>query len=140
MAAMSLAAPKQKYRDDVLAVVSALLAERPEATPRKMFGHPGFAVGGKMFACLYDEGVAVKLPEAMAQAATGRPDIEAFRPYGKSMREWVLIAHDDLTSYAGDVDLFDAAIEYVAGVASGAAPARSGRRRPRAPGGGVAPR
>jgi len=46
MAAMSLAAPKQKYRDDVLAAVSALLDGRPEATPRKMFGHPGFAVGG----------------------------------------------------------------------------------------------
>ena len=61
MAAISLTAPKQKYRDDVLAAVSALLAERPEATPRKMFGHPGFAVGGKMFACLYDDGVAVKL-------------------------------------------------------------------------------
>jgi TfoX/Sxy family transcriptional regulator of competence genes len=86
MAAMSLAAPKQKYRDDVLTAVSALLDGRPEATPRKMFGHPGFAVGGKMFACLYADGVAVKLPEATAQVAITRPGIEAFRPYGKSMR------------------------------------------------------
>ena len=129
MAAMSLAAPKQKYRDDVLAAVSALLDGRPESTPRKMFGHPGFAVGGKMFACLYDEGVAVKLPEATAQAAITRPEIEAFRPYGKSMREWVLIAHEDLGAYAGDVDLFEAAIEYVAGVASQSAAAKGGRRR-----------
>ena len=129
MAAMSLAAPRQKYRDDVLAAVSALLAERPEATPRQMFGHPGFAVGGKMFACLYDEGVAVKLPEATAQAAIGRPDIEAFRPYGKAMSAWVLIVHEDLAAYAGDVDLFEAAIEYVAGVASRTAPVRGGRRR-----------
>jgi TfoX/Sxy family transcriptional regulator of competence genes len=129
MAAVPLAAPNQKYRNDVLATVSALLAERPEATPRKMFGHPGFAVGGKMFACLYDDGVAVKLPEATAQAAVARPDVEAFRPYGKSMREWVLIAHDDLAAYADDVDLFEAAIEYVAGVASQSAPSRGGRRR-----------
>ena len=124
MAVISPAAPKQKYRDDVLAAISALLAERPEATPRKMFGHPGFAVGGKMFACLYDDGVAVKLPEATAQAAIARPDIEAFRPYGKSMREWVLIAHDDLGAYVGDVDLFEAAIAYVAEVASRPEPAR----------------
>ena len=129
MAAMSLAAPKQKYRDDVLAAVSALLDGRPEATPRTMFGHPGFAVGGKMFACLYDDGVAVKLPEATAQAAVARPDVEAFRPYGKSMREWVLIVHDDLGAYAGDVDLFEAAIAYVAGVAGRSAPAGGGRRR-----------
>jgi TfoX/Sxy family transcriptional regulator of competence genes len=127
MTGISLAAPKQKYHDDVLAAVTSLLDGRPEATPRQMFGHPGFAVGGKMFACLYDDGVAVKLPEATAQAAITRPDVEAFRPYGKSMREWVLIAHDDLAAYAGDIDLFEAAIEYVADVASRAAP--SGRRR-----------
>jgi hypothetical protein len=121
-----LARPARKYRDDV----SALLADRPAVTPRAMFGHPGFAVGGKMLACLYDEGVAVKLPAEQAQAAVGRPGIQTFRPYGKSMREWVLIVHDDLEAYAGDVDLFDAAIEYVASVASRPAPARSaGRRR-----------
>ena len=129
MAAISLAVPKQKYRDDVLAAVSALLAERPETTPRAMFGHPGFAVGGKMFACLYDDGVAVKLPEATAQAAIARQDVGAFRPYGKSMREWVLIAHDDLAAYTDDADLFDAAIEYVAAVASRSAPSGGGRRR-----------
>jgi TfoX/Sxy family transcriptional regulator of competence genes len=129
MAAMSLAAPKQTYRDDVLTAVSALLDGRPEATPRKMFGHPGFAVGGKMFACLYDDGVAVKLPEATAQVAITRPGIEAFRPYGKSMREWVLIAHDDLAAYANDNDLFEAAIEYVANMASRPAPSGGGRRQ-----------
>ncbi len=129
MAGIPPTAPKQKYRDDVLAAISALLAERPEATPRKMFGHPGFAVGGKMFACLYDDGVAVKLPEATARAAISRPDVEAFRPYGKSMREWVLIAHEVLGAYAGDVDLFEAAIAYVAGVACRPSPTRGGRRR-----------
>jgi len=129
MDAMSLNAPAKKYRDDVLAAVTALLAERPEVAPRAMFGHPGFAVGGKMFASLYDDGVAVKLPEATAQAAIARPDVEAFRPYGKSMREWVLIAHDDLSAYAGDIDLFEAAIEYVAAVASRSAPSGGGRRR-----------
>jgi hypothetical protein len=121
------ARPAQKYREDVLAAVSALLAERPEARPRAMFGHPGFAVGGKMFACLYDAGVAVKLPEATAQAALARPEIEPFRPYGKSMREWVLIAHDDLAAYAGDLDLFEAAIAYVASVASAAGSSKGSR-------------
>src|SRR4051794_28490771 len=109
MAMTTPTAPPHKYRDDVLAEVTDLLAERPEASPRAMFGHPGFAVGGKMFACLYQDGVAVKLPETAAQAAIARPGVESFRPYGKSMREWVLIVHDDLAAYAGDVDLFEAA-------------------------------
>jgi TfoX/Sxy family transcriptional regulator of competence genes len=121
--------PARKYRDDVLATIADLLADRSEATPRAMFGHPGFAVAGKMFACLYAEGVAVKLSETAAQAALSRPGVESFRPYGKSMREWVLIVHDDLTAYAGDLDLFDAAIAYVAEVASRPAKAGSGRRK-----------
>jgi TfoX/Sxy family transcriptional regulator of competence genes len=121
--------PIRKYRDDVLATIADLLAERPEAAPRSMFGHPGFAVGGKMFACLYAEGVAIKLSEAAAQAALSRPGVEPFRPYGKSMREWVLIVHDDLASYAGDLDLFEAAIAYVAEVASRPRSAGGGRRK-----------
>jgi hypothetical protein len=121
--------PARKYRDDVLAAIADLLAERPEATPRAMFGHPGFAVAGKMFACLYAEGVAVKLSETAAQAALSRPGVESFRPYGKSMREWVLIVHDDVSAYTGDLDLFEASIAYVAEVAS--RPARTGGRRRR---------
>jgi TfoX/Sxy family transcriptional regulator of competence genes len=121
--------PTRKYRDDVLAAITDLLAERPEATPRAMFGHPGFAVGGKMFACLYEDGVAVKLPEAAAQAAVSRPGVQPFRPYGKSMREWVLIVHDDLAAYASDLDLFEAAIAHVAGVASRASSGGGRRKR-----------
>jgi hypothetical protein len=128
MAVISRTAPTQRFRDDVLAAVTALLAERQEAAPRAMFGHPGFAVGGKLFACLYDDGVALKLPAAAAQAAIVRPDVEPFRPYGKTMREWILIVHDDVGAYAGDVDLFEDAIAYVAEVASRPAPSRSRRR------------
>jgi hypothetical protein len=121
--------PTHRYRDDVLAAVTALLADRPEARPRSMFGFPGFAVGGKMFATFYEDGVALKLPETVAQEAVSRPDTEPFRPYGKSMREWVLISHDDLSAYAGDLDLFEAAIAFVAEVASRAGSAGGGRRR-----------
>lgn len=124
----SMQAPARKYRDDVLEAVTALLAGRQDAVPRKMFGHPGFAVGGKMFACLYDDGIGVKLPEEHARAAVERPDVEPFRPYGKQMREWVLIAHEDPAAYAGDLDLFEAAIEFVARQASAPKAAGGGRR------------
>src|SRR6185369_17176539 len=110
--------PTHRYRDDVLAAVTALLADRPEARPRSMFGFPGFAVGAETFATFYEDGVALKLPETLAQQVVSRPDIEPFRPYGKSMREWVLITHGDLAAYEGDLDLFKAAIAFVAGAAS----------------------
>lgn len=104
--------PAKKYREDVLAAVTALLADRPQAKSRPMFGPPGFAVGTRMFATLYDEGLAVKLPLAEVPAALARPDVEVFRPYGRTMREWVLIVHADLDQYEGDLDLLDAAIAY----------------------------
>jgi hypothetical protein len=121
----------QKYRDDVLAALSSLLADRPDATPRKMFGYPGFAVGGKMFVCLFNAGIALKLPAAQVPVALERPDAEPFRPGGKITREWVYIAHDDAAAYEADIDLLEAALAYVAEVASAPAPARASRK-PRA--------
>ena len=106
--------PAQKYREDVLAAVSDLVAGRPDVTSRAMFGHPGFAVGGKLFAFLYDAGLALKISEERVPAATARPDVSTLSAYGKNMRAWVYVEHDDLAAYAGDLDLIDAAIVYVA--------------------------
>jgi TfoX/Sxy family transcriptional regulator of competence genes len=127
--ARGMTPPARKYREDVLSAVSGLLDGRPDVVPRAMFGHPGFATGGKMFACLYDDGLGLKLPEEQANAAIQRPGVEPFRPYGKLMREWVMIAHDDLTAFAGDLDLFEASIEHVARQASAPRSPRGGRRR-----------
>ncbi|MGE3270096.1 MAG: TfoX/Sxy family protein [Chloroflexota bacterium] len=117
--------PERKYREEVLAAIGELLASRPEASPRAMFGHPGFAVGGKMFATLYDAGLAVKLPPEQVQEALMLPGVELFRPYGKAMREWVYIVHDDPEAYAGDLDLLDAAMDYVASLAGDPSSGRS---------------
>jgi TfoX/Sxy family transcriptional regulator of competence genes len=120
--------PPQKFRQDVLDTISDLLAGRPDVVPRAMFGHPGFATGGKVFLTLYDRGIGLKLPEEQARAAVARPVIEPFRPYGKQMREWVLIVHESLGDYAGDLDLIEAAIAFVGQQASKPKASR-GRRR-----------
>jgi hypothetical protein len=120
---MTQAAPDQphrpqKYRPEVLAVLTALLADRADTSPRTMFGYPGFAVGGKVFASCFNDGVAFKLPPALVQSVLARPDAEPFRPGGKAMREWVHIVRDDPEAYADDLDLLHAAIEYVASLAA----------------------
>lgn len=134
--------PARKFDPDVLAAVSALLADRPEVSPRGMFGHPGFAVGGKVIATLYEDGVAVKLPADQVAAALAREHAQRFRPYGKEMREWVYLHHAAPAAYAGDIELFEAAIAYggalAAGAGAGGRPRRSGRAAGRKSGAGPA--
>jgi TfoX/Sxy family transcriptional regulator of competence genes len=121
--------PAQKYREDVLVAVSELLAGRPGVTPHAMFGHPGFAVGGKLFAFLYDAGLALKISEERVQEAITHPDMTALRAYGKSMRAWVYIEHDVPASYEDDLTLIDAALAYVGRVAAGPSRVRAPRTR-----------
>lgn len=124
--------PAQKYRDDIRVALADLLADRPEVVARGMFGHPGFAVGGKMVATLYDDGVAVKLPAAQVPAALMRPEVSPFRPYGRTMREWVFIQRTDPAGYAADLDLFEMAIAYAGSLVATAGPSgvRRERRKP----------
>lgn len=122
----------QRYRQEVADALTALVAGRPGAVPRGMFGYPGFSVGGKMFACLFNDGVAVKLPAAQVEAALAHPSIEPFRPGGKTMGGWVYIEHADPADYAQHSDLLDVSLAYVAEIAAAPAPAPARRRR-RAP-------
>jgi TfoX/Sxy family transcriptional regulator of competence genes len=32
-----------------------------------MFGYPSYYVGGKLFACIYENGLGLKVPESMAE-------------------------------------------------------------------------
>jgi hypothetical protein len=104
------------YRADVAEVLGRLLGKWRRVTPGKMFGFPGFYSGGKLFACVYGEGVGLKLPAEKLQKLEGQPGISPFRPYGMAgMREWVQITRDRAGEYRGDAALFRAAIAFVGG-------------------------
>ncbi len=105
------------YRADVLEVLARLLAERPEVTQGKMFGFPAFYTAGKLFACVYGDGVGLKLPQEMVRGLEGRPGITPFQPYGKpKMREWILVWHQQADAYAMDAHLLAASIDFVADI------------------------
>lgn len=106
------------YRADVLEVLARLLAERPEVTQGKMFGFPAFYTAGKLFACVYGDGVGLKLPQEMVRGLEGRPGITPFQPYGKpKMREWIQIRRDRAETYVKDSSLFVESIRYVGQIA-----------------------
>ncbi len=106
--------PPPGYRADVVEVLDRLFARQPKVTRGSMFGFPAFYTGGKLFACVYGDGVGLKLPQAMVQDLEGKPGFTPFQPYGMAKRkEWVSVQRDRAARYADDLDLFLAAIRFV---------------------------
>ena len=126
------------FRADVVDMLARLLAQRPEVRPGKMFGFPAFYTGGKLFACVYGDGVGLKLPEVKVRKLDGKPGIGPFRPYGMArMREWVQITRNRAGDHAADAKLFQASIAYVRRAAARGRKSGSvgrGGERPRSPG------
>ena len=46
-------------------ILDSFLLDMPIVNPGKMYGHPVYYVGGKLFASLYMNGVCVKIPESI---------------------------------------------------------------------------
>ncbi len=126
------------YRAEVVEVLTRLLAKRPEVRPGKMFGFPAFYTRGKLFACVYGDGVGLKVPEVMVRKLDGNPGITPFQPYGMAkMKEWIHIARVQAEAYAADAKLFQTSIAYVGRAAARGRKSGSvgrGGERPRSPG------
>jgi len=56
---------KAKFNLKHKEVLDTFLLDMPFVKPGKMYGHPAYYVGGKLFASLYMEGVCVKVPESL---------------------------------------------------------------------------
>lgn len=98
-----------------------------------MFGFPAFYTAGKLFACVYGNGVGLKLPQSTVRQHEGKPGITPFQPYGKAkMREWIHIHYDRATNYSKDAGLFEASIRFVGRVAASRRGPR-GIKRPASP-------
>lgn len=120
------------YRADVLAVLAREMAAVPEVHPGKMFGFPAFYATGRLFACVYGQGVGVKLPRERVAELLQRPDFVPFQPYGKPrMREWVEIRHARAADYARDAPLLAEGARFVATAPKPAARKRPARRPPK---------
>jgi hypothetical protein len=107
-----------QYNEKHKTVLDSLLVDTPLVKPGKMFGHPAYYVGGKLFASLYMDGVCVKIPESLRKELLKRKEIVPFEPMGKQMREWVLINRTKSEDYLKDIDIFASSIEYVASLSN----------------------
>jgi TfoX/Sxy family transcriptional regulator of competence genes len=95
-------------------VLDSMLLEIPGVKAGKMFGFPGYYINGKLFACVYDKGVSLKVPKEVREKLLGEKDVEPFVPMeNRPMKEWVLITKKNSKDYLKYEDTFISAVEYV---------------------------
>jgi hypothetical protein len=95
--------------------IDALLLKLPGVSARKINKLDGYFVSDKMFACIHGEGVALRLPVAVAtDLQFARDNVVPFQPSGLARsREWIQINRTDAADYEKDLPLFEASLEFV---------------------------
>jgi TfoX/Sxy family transcriptional regulator of competence genes len=120
--------PKRNHCADLLEAVRHLLQEAHGVRERPMFGYPAFFAGTRMFACLYEDGLGLRLPAARVVALLESAGGQAFRPHGKpAMREWIHVVPGSGGPPERLRDLVIEAME-LAHAHAAAVPSRSSRR------------
>lgn len=99
-------------------VLDEILLSIEIVSPGKMFGYPAYFIGKKLFACVYEDSVGIKLPLGKVQSLLGQAGITPFVPMGRHvMKEWVQLTRVDPDDFRKDMDIFEQSIQYVASLA-----------------------
>jgi hypothetical protein len=105
---------KANFNPEIKKITDSMLLEIPSVVPGKMFGYPAYYVHHKMFACLYEDGIGIKVPESAAVKLIGTTGIIPFQPLGRrTMKEWIQINREHPEDYRKDLDIFKTSIDYV---------------------------
>lgn len=102
------------------AVLDSFLLKFPGVSDGEMTGFPAYFVAQKMFACISNNGVGIRL------SATGAANLQfsmgnvvPFQPKGSpSSREWIQINHETSADYEKNIEIFKASIAFVRGAKS----------------------
>ena len=99
------------------AVLDSLLLKIRGVEAADMAGLPAYLVGKKMFACICNGGVGIRVSSGdAANLQFSKDNVVPFQPKGKtSTREWIQINHTDSADYEKDLPLFQASIDFVKG-------------------------
>ena len=99
------------------AQIDAVILKLPNVVAKKIGGLDAYFVNDRMFACISGNGVGLRLPVATARDLQfSRENVVAFQPGGvASSKEWVQIDRADPAEYEKDLELFQAAFDFVKG-------------------------
>ena len=97
--------------------IDAVLLKLPNVVAKKIGGLDAYFVNDRMFACINGDGVGLRLPAATAnELQFSREDVVPFQPAGMpKTREWVQINRAEAAEYEKDMELFQAALDFVKG-------------------------
>jgi hypothetical protein len=95
--------------------IDALLLKLPGVSARKISGLDAYFVNDKMFACVGDKGLGLRMPAATATELQFSCEyIGPYSPGGMATtREWVQIARANPADLAKDMDLVQQSLDYV---------------------------
>ena len=98
----------KRVLDDMLLKLSGVEAG-------EVSGLLAYFVGKKMFACICNGGVGVRLGASdAANLQFSKDNIVPFAPKGRpSTREWIQINHEDSADYETDLEIFQSSIKFV---------------------------
>jgi hypothetical protein len=96
-------------------VLDAMLLKLSGVEAGEMTGLLAYFVGKRMFACICNGGVGVRLPAAeAANLHFSKDNVVPFEPKGrKSTREWIQINHENSADYEKDLEIFQSSIAFV---------------------------
>ncbi len=98
-------------------MLDSILLNLPEVKEGKMFGYPAYYVHGKLFACVMEDGVSVKIPETLVKKLLEEKRAIPFERMGRKMREWVQLNRRNSEEYIKDKVIFRQSAEYVLSLA-----------------------
>jgi hypothetical protein len=96
-------------------VLDTILLKLPGVEAGEITGLFAYFTGNKMFACICNGGVGVRLPAAeAANLQFSRDSVVPFLPKGRqSTREWIQINHENSADYEQDLEIFSSSIAFV---------------------------
>jgi hypothetical protein len=107
-----------KFDEQQKQVMDDMLLGIPGVKAGRMFGYPAYKLDGKAFAFVVQNGVAIKLPQARAEALINAGgDITYFHPGNGTIawKEWVLIHRESADDYRNDYPLFEESLQFLMG-------------------------
>jgi len=120
---------KTSYNKNHKQVLDTILGRIKGVEPGKMFGFPAYYIEGRLFACVYGDGVGVKVPESLARKLLEKEHVVPFQPMGKPrMREWVQLNRSRSSDYERDEDVFAASVKHVSSLNKKAGTGPANRR------------
>ena len=97
--------------------IDAILLKLPGVVGKKLNKLDAYFVNDRMFACISDTGIALRLPSAtVTDLQFSRSDVGPFSAGGlgaAATREWLQINRTDAADYEKDLEIFKAALEFV---------------------------